>query len=1078
MTEPSVSPHFEQQAFVEAVWNPARLALSLPQQELFPLFKEWVLNQRSHLPALVLSGRASRVWKRTAMRLFERAIVVQFQPLPKAAEALRILGKVVHQAGKITGQPFLSPRIPNVVPHRRSPFCGDVVDALARLRQWKKLLDRSLREQPGDRLLEPLLLSAVLQGGLWHPASLVALVRALATPSASIDCLHGRVSVDLSLSWRGEADSEKRRWFPDDVTAGLLLRLPSQVIQDLLRPEEGAPDGTPLSDTMIQKRLWKLLRARFRSAREPGSQSPKSLAKFIQTVALAASTALPFVVVAYATRQTISHSLKPNVWKRLAGAPPPPSAPASVVLPSHRPVKPERVEPSWKQQVEDLTDLEPDWLHDLRRAFSLPVPEAQRTLADLLRRPEDRNAAGYRMTEFGDFLLREGSAAGHHLALSTVRRYTIQVSKQLGCLLDGEDPVGLSGETLENLYAEVLDQADRTASLQQSARRSLRAFHYFLMTAHQREPLENHVLGLGRGLVSVDANVLTLEEYEAVLDWIGRSLAREDLKQVAQLLVAFGFRCGLRRMEALKLMLHDVLLYESPELLIRPSEWRRLKTKNATRKIPLGPLLDERELEWLTAWTRRRKTEGRSGSEAVPYLFAIPQGNGELLIPSPEMVFNLIHPALREVTGDPTVRFHHLRHSFGSWTFLRLLLSDRQSVPDPLPYLPKTTVWLRQSKPFREQLYGHSFPTRKHAYAVASLLGHAGPEISFEHYIHCLDLVTAETLRHSPRFAPKSRNVILACGPSQATAYRWARHGDGAASLPAQLYARRFPEAARQIETAFCSRVARTDSQSDKAESGFRWIESIYHFLHRAKTPGLPLYRLMEDYSLELSAAERLLARARYLCTLRVGRGAGGYRHRMAEWIPDRRKPDHKERFACPERPHLRSDRQIVKQLAPRVAALWKKDPALVHRVLDYYVHHAWQTRNALLFKDPDDPEPARDYLRFLKEIGVKRDNLQLVSFDLVQRSRWRERWRIALGLGTRDRIQPRRAPNKENSGAVRWLGIEPVWSGADENSTRRNDTGSYGYRFTMVMAAIAFAPIDGLSDSVCKASPGVASGV
>lgn len=546
------------------------------------------------------------------------------------------------------------------------------------------------------------------------------------------------------------------------------------------------------------------------------------------------------------------------------------------------------------------------------------------------------------------------------------------------------------------------------------------------MSVHQREPLENQVLGIGRGLVPVDANVLTLEEYEAVLDRIERSLAREDLKRAAQLLVVFGFRCGLRRMEALKLLVQDVLLNESPELLIRPSEWRRLKTKNATRKIPLGPLFDKRELEWLTAWTQRRKMEMRSGIEAVPYLLAIPQGNGELLIPSPEMIFNLIHPALREVTGDATVRFHHLRHSFGSWTFLRLLLSDRQGSSDLLAHLPKTNrlVAAVQALPgatlrprFRDPkacvctgLVARTCRTGDQSGALYSLSRYRDGRRAA-----LLSTICSAVSQCGPRLRPFAGHCLS------------LRRDGGAASLPAQLYAQRSPEASRQTE-ASSSGHAPSDAQTDNAESGFRWIESIYHFLHRAKTPGLPLYRLIEEYGFDLATAEYFLARARYLCDLRGERG--GYRHRVAIWTPDPRNPDHQERFACPERPLLNADRQIVKELAPRLIALWQRDPALVSRVVDYYVHHIWQTRNALLFKYPRRPEPARDYLHFLKDIGIPRENLLLVSFDPTPRSRWR----ATLGLGTRDHMEVRRAPNKANSGAVRWLGIEPVWNAADEN--------------------------------------------
>ena len=45
---------------------------------------------------------------------------------------------------------------------------------------------------------------------------------------------------------------------------------------------------------------------------------------------------------------------------------------------------------------------------------------------------------------------------------------------------------------------------------------------------------------------------------------------------------------------------------ERPELLVRPWALRKLKTKSATRKLPLYALLDLEELGWLRAWVDER----------------------------------------------------------------------------------------------------------------------------------------------------------------------------------------------------------------------------------------------------------------------------------------------------------------------------------------------------------------------------------------------------------------------------------------------------------------------------------------
>lgn len=97
---------------------------------------------------------------------------------------------------------------------------------------------------------------------------------------------------------------------------------------------------------------------------------------------------------------------------------------------------------------------------------------------------------------------------------------------------------------------------------------------------------------------------------------------------------------------------------------------------------------------------------------------------------------------------------------------------------------------LLELKDFRKKLYGHDFPTRKHAYAVALLLGHSGPDISVEHYIHSFDWILSSYLA-SGKNAPTKREVVLASGRPPSTVYSWL------GPLPEatrQLFESRYPE--------------------------------------------------------------------------------------------------------------------------------------------------------------------------------------------------------------------------------------------------------------------------------------------
>ena len=93
--------------------------------------------------------------------------------------------------------------------------------------------------------------------------------------------------------------------------------------------------------------------------------------------------------------------------------------------------------------------------------------------------------------------------------------------------------------------------------------------------------------------------------------------------------------------------------------------------------------LEEDELKALYSWKHKRIEDGLLTE--YPHLFAVPSRNerGETVIAqlSVQKLIEALHEALRRATGDRTMHYHHLRHSFATWTFLRLMLSDLTKIP-------------------------------------------------------------------------------------------------------------------------------------------------------------------------------------------------------------------------------------------------------------------------------------------------------------------------------------------------------------------------------------------------------------
>src|SRR5690606_2663154 len=101
---------------------------------------------------------------------------------------------------------------------------------------------------------------------------------------------------------------------------------------------------------------------------------------------------------------------------------------------------------------------------------------------------------------------------------------------------------------------------------------------------------------------------------------------------------------------------------------------------------------------------------------------------------SEDLVFPILHKAMRSVTGDQSLRYHHLRHSFGSLTLLRLIAADHGAPVGFFDQRPHQNEELLRASDFKNTLMKLAGPTRKLLYAVTRLLGHSGPDISLEHY--------------------------------------------------------------------------------------------------------------------------------------------------------------------------------------------------------------------------------------------------------------------------------------------------------------------------------------------------------
>jgi integrase len=1055
---------------VEAIWSLDALSLPREQAELVPELFKWLGRRRDNPLADYLVGKPVVTLAKQDSQTITADAISRFRPQSRGIAAVHVITKVIDLGNGSGLFNLCPPPIATLIRRRPSPFAADrwpMLDVATRLRSTLEdtllsphVLKRHKIPPPqlARLVIGELLLSAIVHGGLVDASLLESLAEKLTSDEPVVACLGGHLYVDLSLKWKGQPNAEFRRWFPDALTAVLLLQLESNTARIALSDgKTGAHPG--------RKFLWRCIRTYLKHAQVDRRIIPRSLAKLLDAVRLDMETRIPIVLANYAAREVVSHSLKPHVWQRLHGLAHVSSATeigseTGLGAPGRGP----------QSDIEVASDPEPRWLAGLRTAMRHSSYQDVAIALDQLKAkfPIDF-AEGSPGKLFADFAYRLTTVANDNkvrLSLSTARAYVFSAAKRIGGLLGADTITDLGTEEWIGLYEEVLGDAENVG-MRRKLIRVLREFQRYRESDLQAEPINaSEIFGISNGLVPVDANLISPAEFEKIRERFEQEVATEldsEIAESAWLILTLAYRCGLRRMEVLKLDISDVLIESPAELLVRPTEARRLKTKSSTRKLPLYALLETEDLTRLSKWLTKRK-EYESKHFYSRFLFAAP--NRAMVFISQDTMFRTLHRVMREVTGDATLRFHHLRHTFATRTCLTLLATN---VPDPTR-LSNVAPWfaaeVASATNFRERLFGTCKMTRRDVWAVASLLGHSGPDVSLEHYIHLLDICLAAHLDQE-EIRPRTRTVTAASRLSTTHVYRQSASTDGfdPNRIAVQLWQRRYPQSPSKPQEVSLSppksTVVDPHSDGDRASES---ILRIWRLLFLHSTGRLDLDSLGERWGFDRKQFEEIVHRAEWMAALRITQNGKIHRHRFSEWIRDKRHPQGRVRTLCPTKPHERRDQEIVRFLAPRMRDVYKNHKSLSDKVLKHFAMESRPDFSGMIFADPNQPVAAQEFMEWLKLMGFKPKELRFIRYDQAkERSPVAAAWKRALKLRPDhpfDQLPPRNGRRNWN---CQWIGIEPVWP--DE---RGQPAGTPALRFLMVM----FILVTGTYISVPPAVP------
>lgn len=904
----------------------------------------------------------------------------------EAADWLRLLYLAEERWNATNANQIAHTRLARLPAAQPSPFKKDNISHLPRVEAWRQALQTALRTDAitssAQLLKAATLLSALLFGALIDSKKLCFLGKFAGQPTSQAG---GYRYLEFNLPYAGMGNHHTQRWYPDPMTSLLLWHPAARSAEKMAR--------LPMADIKSV-----LLAGRLNKSALP--QGTKDL--------LDAATAwwqlkMAPIDIHGLQRSFLVHSIHPRTWRRLH-APGNNQTDISAAPAAEPPDE-------GSAEKDDLFVIYP-WLQALDTLF-----QSKSKTAALGKLPASatEGTTSHLLQAWLHYAISGNSSTKKARSLKTLAKECIPACTQLLASLGDTSPLQATPPdattlaVLMDAYREILGEIPQS-SQRKSLAIGLREFHNFLVKRHHVEPVPSLEAAFGKdaGLLPVDGNLITFDDYDAVQAWLATPRLNGKVQaviQVAQLVLMFAFRLGMRRQEIWGLLLDDVDVDGEISIIVRPNATRRLKTPSSKRVIPAEAFLSEAELVKLRAWVATRadpfKTSKDHDALSEAPLFPA-QIDGHPI--SIESIINLICKALRTVTGDQHLYLHHLRHAFGTWTYLRLRAPDHPRVCEFFSGYPLTLAALEQGSELRRRLIGTDVsPSRKYAYAVARLLGHSSPAVSMAHYLHGDDLIWASIVQQEA-LSLKLETFLSISSIPRSTAFSWPKNSSGRKhAFLQELVEHAYNEACpTQVAPAKRGRP-RKEANSPIAQSvSFEQLFIAYQQIAQGE---LSLERIAKQVKLDIGVLQRI--------------GAG------LEAIPGRKKD------GAPSVYRLRPRKLLIppEALFNALLRLHAEDADLFDRGTRIFLENYNAQHCDVVFRGEKTAQDLHTYLNFLKTISLTGKSVRFihrVTPSLSAETRWAAK--LVTKFNPAASIKAVAPPNKAKARSyAKWLGVQLI---------------------------------------------------
>jgi len=544
-------------------------------------------------------------------------------------------------------------------------------------------------------------------------------------------------------------------------------------------------------------------------------------------------------------------------------------------------------------------------------------------------------------------------------------------------------------------------------------------FHRFLAGHYEFPRIKFPLTGqVGSPELGVSANLVTQAEFATLIDLLKDGKSSPSRLRSAQIWIStLAFRCGLRPTEARSLALGSLQWGHRPELiirLIRTKKRTHFKTKSTSgvRRLPIHALLTKSELAELYEWWLVRMREPLVNPD--DFLFTRspdcpePYSAAEVITP--------IQEALRQLTGDQTIEFYHLRHSFATW--LNVVLYDftwHHIHPDSLPFGPGNLFTQENRSLLVKELLGNEGLRQKALYLTALLMGHAAPDMTLLHYTHLNDWLLGQYLRDPRRLPQLSiEHLCRLTGIPRSTVYwrntRNSSEGPSLTELLASLRMELLPNHADPLASHVLDYPdLQWDDHGDPYDImpalGIKTLMPVYWQCRRnpKKIKGLS-----EIWDIPEVTMCGWLARAQLIADLRTI----GIRLRHEVWTNKTGEQRHKSRpknrqspfyEPFPPLPESDADDEIVSRMLTAYDSTSETVRMVIRTGVEFFLHHFNHSQHDVRFTLPT---MALRYLQFLECLGIRKEEMHLYLYQprpvknvSYQDEEMKEWWLQRLGL-------------------------------------------------------------------------------